>query len=68
MAGIVFSAILSIPFYYLWNALAPTYLYQIPTLYQHFPFWHCMGIFVVIGVVKALLTPNFSSGKARWQW
>jgi len=48
---------LAIPFYYLWNYFAPIYLPNLPEIYRNIPFWHCVGVFVLIGIVKALLFP-----------
>ncbi len=53
------SVSLSIPFYFIWNALAPVYLYQLPDVYLHIPFWHCVGLFIVIPIVKTTFTPSF---------
>jgi hypothetical protein len=46
------SLILAIPFYFLWNALAPTYLPSLPPLYQHFTFWHSVGLFGLVAVMR----------------
>lgn len=51
--GIVWSLILSIPFYFLWNALAPIYAPNLPPLYQHIPFWNAMGLFGLAAVMRA---------------
>jgi ABC-type dipeptide/oligopeptide/nickel transport system permease subunit len=60
----VFSnAFLAIPFFFLWNFLAPIYGTNLPLQYQHIPFWHCVGIFVLLGVVKSAL---FSVGHRFW--
>lgn len=57
----VASVSLSIPFYFVWNALAPIYFYQLPQVYLHIPFWHCVGLFIVVPIVKNTLTPTFVS-------
>jgi hypothetical protein len=56
--SIVSSFFLAIPFYYLWNYFAPIYLPNVPEIYKDIPFWHCVGVFVLIGIVKALVTPH----------
>ena len=45
--NIAFSIVTAIPFYFSWNAIAPIYLDFIPKIYQHFPYWHIVGIFLV---------------------
>jgi hypothetical protein len=49
------AVILAIPFYYLWNYFAPIYLPQLPHIYLSIPFWHCVGLFATVGIVKSLL-------------
>lgn len=34
----------AIPFYFLWNGLAPTYFYFLPAVYLHFDFWTLVGL------------------------
>ncbi|MGH7740049.1 MAG: hypothetical protein ACREL1_07870 [bacterium] len=49
---------LSIPFYFIWNKLAPIYLHQIPQIYRQLPFWHCVGIFALVGILRVLICPS----------
>ena len=53
--SIVWALALSVPFYFLWNDLAAVYLPSLPPLYQHLPFWHCVGLFALVGILKSLL-------------
>lgn len=46
---------LAIPFFFLWNFLAPIYLTHLPEAYQQIPFWHCVGFFALIGIVRSLI-------------
>lgn len=55
LIGIVFSIFSAIPFYYLWNYVAPKYVYQIPEVYQNLPFWDIVWIFMTISIVKHVL-------------
>jgi len=48
---------LSIPFFYLWNWLAPIYMSWLPSLYIHLPFWHTVGLFVLIAIIRATIFP-----------
>jgi hypothetical protein len=57
--GVLF---LSVPFYFLWNYLIPIYGYQLPPVYQHIPFWHCVGLFALVAIIRMLLFPP------RWFW
>jgi hypothetical protein len=68
-SGVFAAAFLSVPFYFIWNALAPTYAYGIPAVYQHLPFWHCMGLFVLIAILRSLLFPwrSFNSWKFNYK-
>jgi hypothetical protein len=63
--GLFGAAVLSVPFYFLWNKLAPVYFYQIPSLYRQIPFWHCVGLFLLIAILRAMLFPI---GTAAWDW
>lgn len=57
--SIVASISISIPFYFIWNALAPTYFYWLPQVYLQIPFWDCVGLFVVVPIVLKTITPQF---------
>lgn len=49
---------LAIPFYFIWNALAPTYFYFVPVVYQNLPFWDTVGLFMIIPILKHMLFPT----------
>jgi hypothetical protein len=54
---VIFGAIInSILLYLIWNALAPIYLSMLPAVYLHIPFWHCVGILVVLGIITGFFT------------
>lgn len=55
MGYVIWFTLLSVPFYFIWNALAPIYFTGLPAVYQFIPFWHCMGLFVLLAIVRALL-------------
>lgn len=65
--GLFGAIFLSVPFYFLWNILAPIYGYELPAVYQHLPFWHCVGLFVLAAILRALLLPSlvFPFGKGK---
>jgi hypothetical protein len=58
MGGLIYAVILSVPFYFIWNRLAPIYFRGLPPQYQHIPFGHCAGLFVLIAIARAVLLPS----------
>jgi len=61
--SLVFAISTSIPFWICWTVfgLGRRYFYWLPVVYQSIPFWHCVGLFTVIWILKAALTPQFAS-------
>jgi hypothetical protein len=53
----------AIPFYYLWNYLAPIYAPQLPAQYLDVPYWHIAGIFALITIVKIVLFRGHGRGR-----
>ena len=45
--NIAFALVTAIPFTIAWNGIAPKYFYFIPPLFQHFPYWHVVGFFLI---------------------
>lgn len=56
--NLFFNTSMAIPFWFIWNRLAPKYFYFLPEVYQQIPFWHVVGLFVIIPVVKMVLWPG----------
>jgi len=56
----VFSISLSIPFWFCWTVcgIGSRYFQFIPTHYQVISFWNCVGLFIVISILKSALTPK----------
>jgi len=54
----------AIPVYFLWNWLAPTYFYQLPSVYLSLPFWHVFGLLWLISSLRGLLLPSVSSSSS----
>jgi hypothetical protein len=52
---------ISVPFWFIWNRLAPIYFYWLPQVYLHIPFWHCVGLFIIIPILKQTLIPKLVS-------
>lgn len=60
--GIILAIGLAVPFYFAWNALAPIYFAAwVPAIFLQLPFWHIVGLFVIISILKAMLVPNWGS-------
>jgi len=51
--GLFWALFMAIPFYFLWNTLAPIYAPGLAPLYQHLPFWHCVGLFLLGAVIRS---------------
>lgn len=58
----VFAISASIPFWLFWTwcELGRTYFYFLPERYQAIPFWHCVGLFIVVSILKAVLIPSLA--------
>lgn len=59
----VFSASLAIPFYFIWTVcgIGETYFYFLPEVYRHIGFWSCIGLFMVISILKVVLIPKIAN-------
>jgi|CXWL01.1.fsa_nt_gi hypothetical protein len=55
---------LSIPFWFIWNRLAAIYFYWLPQVYLHIPFWHCVGLFIILPILKGTLIPTLIDVKS----
>lgn len=64
--SLFFSISLAIPFWLLWTVfgLGDTYAYWLPPIYQHPGFWACVGLFIVISILKSVLLPHFSNSSS----
>jgi len=60
------SVSLSIPFWFCWThcGLGEKYFYFLPELYQRIPFWNCVGLFIVISIIKGTLIPTLVSSSS----
>jgi|GEM_PF-2462912 len=65
--GWILSAIgaigLSVPFWFFWTVMeiGKRYFYFVPATYQSIGFADCVGLFIVIAILKGTLTPNIFS-------
>lgn len=51
---------MAVPFWFFWTLFdfGSIYFYWIPETYQSIPFWHCVGLFIVISILKSVLIPT----------
>ncbi len=54
---------LSVPFWYFWThwKLGFIYFYFLPDIYKSIPFWNCVGLFIIIAILKGTLIPKIFS-------
>lgn len=48
-------AILAIPLWWLWNKLAPIYFYWLPKVYLAIPFWHVVGLVLLVVILQGIV-------------
>ena len=55
-----FSVSYAIPFWFIWTVcdVGKKYFYWLPELYLSIPFWECVGLFIIIGILKDTLVPK----------
>jgi hypothetical protein len=61
LLGFLVAFFLSIPFYFIWNALAPTYFGWLPAVWLNIPFWHMVGLFMIFSVLRFTLLPSVTA-------
>ena len=63
LLAFVFCTSLAVPFWIVWTTceIGKYYFYFLPDVYLHPGFWDCVGFFMVVSILKAVLTPRFSS-------
>jgi hypothetical protein len=59
----IFTVSLAVPFWIIWTVcgIGETYFYFVPKVYHGIGFWASVGLFMVIGILKAVLVPKFVS-------
>lgn len=60
LMSFVFSVSLSVPFWICWTkcGIGHKYFYWLPEIYQSINFWPCVGLFIVISILKSTLVPR----------
>ena len=68
MSSVIKNIFLAIPFYFLWNFLAPIYLIELPAVYQNLPFWHIVGVFTLVSILRSAIFPKKKNTMAfKWK-
>ena len=54
---------LALPFWVIWTlgGIGETYFDFLPTQFHAIPFWHCVGIFITVPIIKLIFVPKFVS-------
>jgi hypothetical protein len=67
--GLIFKNVfLAIPFYFLWNWLAPLYFTGLPVAFQDIPFFHCVGLLLLVAIIRIALLPTQPFfAKIKWK-
>lgn len=57
------SVSLAVPFWIAWTAcgIGDTFFYFLPPVYHAPGFWSCVGLFIVISILKSVLIPRLAS-------
>jgi hypothetical protein len=61
-----FAISLAVPFWFIWTVcgIGSTYAYFLPAVYQHPGFWDCVGVFIVVGIIKLVFVPRLASASS----
>jgi hypothetical protein len=56
-----FKISLSIPFWIIWTGfgIGEKYFYFLPPVYLRPGFWDCVGVFIVVPILKGIFVPRF---------
>lgn len=67
--GLIFKNIfLAVPFYFLWNWLAPIYFTGLPPAAQQIPFLDCIGLLLLLAIIRIAVLPTPSIfAKIKWK-
>lgn len=58
-----FAISLAVPFWLIWTVfgIGERYAYWLPAVYLSPGFWDCVGVFIVMGIIKTIFVPSFAS-------
>ncbi len=65
LLSLALNASMAVPFWVIWtwSGLGARYFYWLPAVYLDIPFWHTVGLFIVIGILKSVLIPALATVK-----
>lgn len=58
--SLILTASLAVPFWFIWTVMGvgATFAYWLPAVYLAPGFWQCVGVFIVVGILKAVFMPR----------
>lgn len=61
--SLVLMASLAVPFWFIWTVcgIGATFAYWLPTVYLAPGFWQCVGVFIVVSIIKQVFVPTIAS-------
>jgi hypothetical protein len=59
----IVKASLAVPFWFVWTVcgIGDEYFYWLPSVYRAPSFWNCVGVFIVIPILKTVIVPKLAS-------
>lgn len=63
LLSFILNVSLAVPFWVCWTVcgLGAVYFSFLPAPWQAIPFWHCVGLFIVLSIVRGLVPPIASA-------
>jgi hypothetical protein len=61
--GVLVAISMAIPFWLCWSVwgIGEKYFYFLPEVYRYIGFWNCVGLSIVISILKSTFYPSFSN-------
>jgi hypothetical protein len=58
-----FAISLAVPFWFIWTVcgIGETFAYWLPPVYLNPGFWQCVGVFIVVSILKLVFVPRIAS-------
>ncbi len=58
-----FAISMAVPFWFIWTVcgIGMQFFYWLPPAYQAPGFWSCVGLFIVVSIIKTVFVPRISS-------